>query len=134
MKQRIAQITLVVKDYDEAIDFYTQKLGFELLEDTQLTAEKRWVRVAPRGAKECSLLLAKAANHQQSASIGNQTGGRVFLFLYTDDFWRDYHNMVANHIRFVSKPREEAYGTVVVFEDLYGNLWDFIQPKTGKDE
>ena len=128
MKQHIAHIALVVKDYDEAIAFYTQKLNFRLLEDTQLTPEKRWVRVAPPGAEECCLLLARAANEKQEQSIGNQTGGRVFLFLYTDDFWRDYHQMVERGIQFVREPSVEPHGTVAVFEDLYGNLWDFIEP------
>jgi catechol 2,3-dioxygenase-like lactoylglutathione lyase family enzyme len=128
MKQRIAHIALVVKEYDEAIQFYTEKLGFTLIEDTQLGEDKRWVLVAPPGATECSLLLAKAANEQQAASIGNQTGGRVFLFLFTDDFWRDYNNMVAQHIHFVRPPKEEEYGMVAVFEDLYGNQWDLLEP------
>jgi len=128
MKQRIAHIALVVKDYDEAIDFYTKKLDFTLLEDNKLDEEKRWVMVAPRGAKECSLLLAKAANEQQSKSIGNQTGGRVFLFLFTDDFWRDYNKMVDRQINFVRPPTESEYGRVAVFEDLYGNLWDLLEP------
>lgn len=128
MKQHIAQIALVVRDYDEAITFYTEKLNFRLIEDTKLSEEKRWVRVSPPGAKECCLLLAKAANEKQMASIGNQTGGRVFLFLYTDDFWRDYSGYNAKGIRFVRPPHEEEYGTVAVFEDLYGNLWDLIQP------
>ena len=128
MKQHIAHIALVVKDYDEAIAFYTQKLNFRLLEDTQLTPEKRWVRVAPPGAEECCLLLARAANDKQAHSIGNQTGGRVFLFLYTDDFWRDYHQMVERGIQFVREPSVEPHGTVAVFADLYGNLWDFIEP------
>lgn len=129
MRQHLARIALVVADYDEAIAFYTQKLKFELVEDTQLTPEKRWVVVAPPGGKECALLLAKAANEKQRASIGNQTGGRVFLFLYTDDFWRDFENMKAEGIEFVREPAEQPYGTVAVFKDLYGNLWDFIQPK-----
>ena len=128
MRQHIARIALVVADYDDAIAFYTQKLKFELLEDTQLTPEKRWVVVAPPGGKECALLLAKAANEEQRKSIGNQTGGRVFLFLYTDDFWRDFENMKAEGIEFVRPPVKEPYGTVAVFKDLYGNLWDFIQP------
>ena len=128
MKQRIAHIALVVKEYDEAIQFYTEKLGFTLIEDTPQGEDKRWVLVAPRGAIECSLLLAKAANEQQAASIGNQTGGRVFLFLFTDDFWRDYNNMIAQHIHFVGQPREEPYGIVAVFEDLYGNQWDLLEP------
>ena len=128
MKQKIAHIALVVKDYDEAIEFYTQKLDFTLLQDTQLTENKRWVLVAPPGSNECCLLLAKAANDQQSASIGNQTGGRVFLFLFTDDFWRDYNKMSEREIKFVRPPKKEEYGTVAVFEDLYGNLWDLIEP------
>lgn len=133
MKQNIAQLALVVKDYDDAIEFYTQKLNFKLLEDTRLSPEKRWVRVAPPGSDDCGLLLAKAANEKQTQSIGNQTGGRVFLFLHTDDFWRDYHQMVERGIRFVRPPVEESFGTVAVFEDLYGNLWDFIQPKVEND-
>ncbi|MEQ1745934.1 MAG: VOC family protein [Saprospiraceae bacterium] len=130
MQQHIAQIALVVQDYDEAIRFYTEKLNFQLLEDTPMSAVKRWVVLAPPGTGQCRLLLAKAANDDQLSRVGNQTGGRVFLFLYTDDFWRDYHRMVAQGIRFVREPAEEPYGTVVVFEDLYGNLWDFIQPKS----
>ncbi len=129
MKQHIAHFALVVKDYDEAIAFYTQKLGFSLLEDTKLSNMKRWVLVAPQGSLECSILLAKAATGEQESRIGNQTGGRVFLFLATDDFWADYHRMLANDIHFTSEPREEEYGTVAVFEDLYGNLWDLIQYK-----
>lgn len=128
MKQHIAHIALVVKDYDEAIAFYTQKLNFILLEDTTLSETKRWVMVAPKGS-ECCLLLAKAATEEQATRVGNQTGGRVFLFLYTDDFWRDYHEMHGKEIRFVRPPKEEPYGTVAVFEDLYGNLWDLIQRK-----
>jgi catechol 2,3-dioxygenase-like lactoylglutathione lyase family enzyme len=128
MQQHLAHIALVVNDYDEAIDFYTRKLDFNLIEDTKLTDEKRWVMIAPPGAKETCLLLAKAANEEQKASIGNQTGGRVFLFLFTDDFWRDYQKMVAKEINFVRPPVKEAHGTVAVFEDLYGNLWDLIEP------
>lgn len=129
----LAHIALVVKDYDEGIQFYTQKLGFELIEDTKLSEEKRWVLVKPRGSRECAILLAKAANAKQSAAIGNQTGGRVFLFLHTDDFWRDYNNLIAQNIKFIRPPKEEEYGIVAVFEDLYGNLWDLIQPgKTQK--
>lgn len=128
MKQRIAHIALVVNDYDEAIEFYTQKLDFKILEDTKLSEEKRWVVVAPPGAEECSLLFAKAANEKQSMSIGNQTGGRVFLFLYTDDFWRDYNKMLARDVNFVRPPTEHEYGKVAVFEDLYGNLWDLLEP------
>lgn len=129
MKQYIAQFALVVKDYDEAIDFYTQKLNFELVEDTKQSEEKRWVVVKPKGATETAILLAKAANAEQESRVGNQTGGRVFLFLYTDNFWRDYNEMQAKGIKFIREPKEEAYGTVAVFEDLYGNLWDLLEPK-----
>lgn len=128
MKQHIAQIALVVKDYDEAIAFYTQKLHFNLLEDTKLSETKRWVVVAPPGATSCALLLAQAANEKQLASVGNQTGGRVFLFLHTDDFERDYTAMKQNGIAFVREQTVEAYGKVAVFADLYGNLWDLIEP------
>ncbi|MBI1266169.1 MAG: VOC family protein [Cryomorphaceae bacterium] len=128
MQQRIAHIALVVKDYDEAIEFYTQKLDFVLVEDTKIDEHKRWVMVAPHGAKECCLLLAKASNEQQLQSVGNQTGGRVGFFLFTDDFWRDYHKMIEREINFVRPPTEFNYGTVAVFEDLYGNMWDFIEP------
>ncbi len=128
MKQHIAHIGLVVKDYDEAIDFYVNKLDFILLEDTKIEENKRWVMVAPPGAKECSLLLAKAANEEQKKSIGNQTGGRVFLFLFTDDFSKDYDKMINRKINFVRPPTDYDYGKVAVFEDLYGNLWDLIQP------
>lgn len=130
MNQRIARIALVVKDYDEAIEFYTKKLDFKLIEDTQLTPEKRWVVVSPPGEEEgCCLLLAKAANEEQMKSVGNQTGGRVFLFLFTDDFWRDYNKMLERDIVFVRPPVEEEWGTVAVFQDLYGTMWDMIQPK-----
>jgi len=128
MQQHIAQIALVVRDYDEAIRFYTEKLNFQLLEDTALSAVKRWVVLAPPGSGQCRLLLAKAANEEQLSRVGNQTGGRVFLFLHTDDFWRDYHRMREQGVRFIREPAEEPFGTVSVFEDLYGNLWDFIQP------
>ncbi len=128
MNQYLAHISILVKEYDEAIQFYTEKLGFILIEDTVLSEKKRWVKVAPPGAKECCLLLAKAANEFQVQTIGNQTGGRVFLFLHTDDFWRDYHNYCGKNIRFVREPIKEEYGTVAVFEDLYGNLWDLIEP------
>lgn len=128
MEQQIAHMALVVADYDEAIAFYTQKLHFRLIEDTQLSETKRWVMVAPPGTSTTSLLLAKAATPEQQTRIGNQTGGRVFLFLYTDDFWRDHARMTAEGIRFVRPPAEEEYGIVAVFEDLYGNLWDLIQP------
>ncbi len=128
MYQRIAHIALVVNDYDEAIDFYTKKLDFQLLEDTFLNYEKRWVLIAPKGAKECCILLAKASNDKQRESIGNQTGGRVGFFLFTDDFFRDYNKMLNNQINFVRAPTTFEYGTVAVFEDLYGNLWDLIEP------
>ncbi len=128
MNQRIAHIALLVKDYDEAIKFYTEKLNFKIIEDTKLSETKRWVIISPTGSAGCNILLAKAANEKQLASVGNQTGGRVFLFMFTDDFWRDYQKMQEKGINFVRKPNNEEYGTVAVFEDLYGNLWDFIQP------
>lgn len=128
MRQRIAHITLVVEDYDNAIEFYTKKLDFTLIEDTKLTEDKRWVMVAPKGAKECCLLLAKAKNEEQVACIGNQAGGRVFLFLYTDDFWRDYNKMIEMKVKFVRPPEQMDYGMVAVFEDLYGNMWDLLEP------
>ena len=128
MFQRIAHIALVVKDYDEAIKFYIEKLDFTLLEDTRIDENKRWVMIAPTGATECCLLLAKAANERQTERVGNQTGGRVGFFLFTDDFWRDYNKMMERKINFVSPPTEFEYGTVAVFEDLYGNLWDLIEP------
>ncbi|WP_281559495.1 VOC family protein [Thalassomonas sp. RHCl1] len=132
MKQSIGHITLVVHDYDEAIAFYTKKLNFELLEDSyQPEQDKRWVLIAPPGSNGVSLLLAKASNPEQQASVGNQTGGRVFLFLNTDDFWRDYNQMTERGIEFVREPVEQEYGTVAVFADLYGNLWDLIQRKAG---
>ena len=126
--QKIAHISLVVDDYDDAIKFYTEKLKFILFEDTKLSETKRWVLVAPPGAKECSVLLAKAADDRQRGRVGDQTGGRVFLFLHTDNFTRDYAEMLERGVRFVRQPKEEEYGTVAVFEDLYGNLWDLIQP------
>lgn len=128
MQQRIAQLALVVADYDDAIAFYTKKLNFRLIEDTVLSPTKRWVVVAPPGPDGCNLLLAKAANEEQSSRVGNQTGGRVFLFLYTDDINRDYKAMQANGIEFVRPIVKEVYGTVTVFKDLYGNLWDLIEP------
>lgn len=128
MKQYIAHMALVVADYDEAIAFYTQQLNFTLVEDTVLSEDKRWVLVAPPGAKETCLLLAKAADEEQQSRIGNQTGGRVFLFLYTDDLKRDYEQMIARGVVFVREPVTEAYGTVAVFKDLYGNLWDLLEP------
>jgi len=129
MNQSIAHIALVVNDYDEAIAFYCTQLGFELKEDTVMSETKRWVIVQPKGDGSCSLLLAKAVGDEQQSRIGNQTGGRVFLFLYTDDFWRDYNNYTSKGIEFIRAPKEEAYGTVAVFKDLYGNLWDLIEPK-----
>ncbi len=139
MKQSIIHIALVVRDYDEAIAFYTEKLHFTLVEDTyQPEQDKRWVVVSPPGSTGTTLLLARASKPEQLASIGNQTGGRVFLFLNTDDFWRDYHAMLAKGIKFVRDPKEEAYGLVAVFEDLYGNWWDLLQinanhPLFGRD-
>jgi catechol 2,3-dioxygenase-like lactoylglutathione lyase family enzyme len=129
MNQYIAQLALVVADYDEAIDFYVQKLGFILIEDTVMSETKRWVVVAPLGDGQCRLLLAKAATDEQKSRIGNQTGGRVFLFLHTDDFWRDYKRLQSHNIQIIRQPSEEQYGTVAVFADLYGNLWDLIEPK-----
>ena len=128
MKQQLFQLSLVVADYDEAIEFYTQKLGFDLLEDTVLSETKRWVRVAPKGSST-SLLLAKAAGDEQSKAIGNQTGGRVFLFMHTDDIDRDYQNLMKHNIKIVREISEEPFGKVCVFADLYGNLWDLIEPK-----
>lgn len=129
MKQRIAHIALVVRDYDEAIAFYTEKLNFKLIEDSYIeNQDKRWVIVAPPGANECSLLLAKASNEVQEKAKGNQSGGRVFLFLFTDDFWRDYNEMVKKDIQFIRPPKEEDYGIVAVFLDLYGNQWDLLEP------
>lgn len=128
MYQRIAHIALVVDDYDDAIEFYTKKLDFQLLEDTKLNDEKRWVMVAPNGANECCLLLAKAANERQNGFVGNQTGGRVFLSLFTDNFWRDYEKLKSKEVKFVRPPQDFEYGTVAVFEDLYGNMWDLIEP------
>src|SRR3954469_25042535 len=129
MRQNLVTITIVVDDYDRAVEFYSKKLNFTLIEDTVLSATKRWVIVAPPGSSGCRLLLAKAANDEQKSRIGNQTGGRVFLFLFTDDFKRDYENLVDNAINIVRTPSVEVYGTVAVFEDLYGNLWDLIEPK-----
>lgn len=131
MQQSIIHIALVVNDYDEAIDFYVNKLKFVLIEDTYRSGQdKRWVVVAPPNSSGTTILLAKASKPEQVPFIGNQTGGRVFLFLATDDFWRDYNNMVENGIRFVRKPFDYSYGTVAVFQDLYGNLWDLIQPNS----
>ncbi|EIA07721.1 VOC family protein [Flavobacterium frigoris] len=127
MKQKIAHIALVVADYDEAITLYTQKLQFDLIEDTVLNDAKRWVLVGPKGAIEFSLLLAKAVNKEQSEKVGNQTGGRVFLFLNTDNFERDYQNLLDNKVKIIREPILEEYGKVAVFADIYGNLWDLIE-------
>jgi catechol 2,3-dioxygenase-like lactoylglutathione lyase family enzyme len=133
MKQTLALTAIVVHDYDEAIRFYVDTLGFELIEDTYIVAQdKRWVVVAPRGSKESRLLLARASTAGQMSRIGNQTGGRVFLFLHTDDFYRDYERYKAKGVTFVREPSEESYGTVAVFADLHGNLWDLVQPKRSK--
>lgn len=130
MNQRLALVALVVRDYDEAIAYYVGSLGFTLIEDTlQPQQQKRWVVVAPSGDHSCQLLLARAVGESQTSRIGNQTGGRVFLFLHTDDFWRDYHLYIARGVIFVRPPKEEEYGIVAVFADLYGNLWDLIQPR-----
>lgn len=127
--QYLGLVALVVYDYDEAIDFYVNTLGFILIEDTPVPAQaKRWVVVAPPGARESRLLLARAVGEEQASRIGNQSGGRVFLFLYTDDFWRDYHAYQAKGVVFVRPPRQQPYGIVAVFRDLYGNLWDLVQP------
>jgi lactoylglutathione lyase len=133
MSQSIASIALVVKDYDEAIEFYTQKLKFDLIKDTPLTETKRWVLVSPRGSNGTNLLLAKADSPEQENHIGNQTGGRVFLFLHTDDFWRDYNEMKSQGVQFYEEPRKEDYGTVVVFSDLYGNKWDLLELKKNEE-
>jgi catechol 2,3-dioxygenase-like lactoylglutathione lyase family enzyme len=128
MKQHLLHVALVVRDYDEAIQFFTQKLNFTLVEDTyQPEQDKRWVVVAPPGSTESTILLARPSNKKQEKYIGNQTGGRVTFFLHTDDFWRDYNDMVKKGIEFERKPKKAAYGTVAVFKDLYGNLWDLIQ-------
>jgi catechol 2,3-dioxygenase-like lactoylglutathione lyase family enzyme len=131
MNQSLGLIAIVVRDYDEAIRFYIDSLGFELIEDTYIPdQDKRWVVVAPSKSDSSHLLLARAVGEKQISRIGNQTGGRVFLFLYTDDFWRDFHSYKAKGIVFVREPKEESYGTVAVFTDLYGNLWDLVQPKS----
>jgi catechol 2,3-dioxygenase-like lactoylglutathione lyase family enzyme len=132
MKQNLVHIALVVKDYDEALDFYLNKLHFEVIEDTyQPEQNKRWVVIAPPGSKGCTVLLAKAPKLEQEAFIGNQSGGRVFLFLNTDDFYRDYSKMKNNGIVFVREPKKDSYGIVAVFKDLYGNLWDLVQFNDG---
>ena len=128
MKQTIVHISLVVKDYDDAIAFYTETLNFQLIEDTyQPEQDKRWVVISPPGSSGTTLLLARASKPEQEPFIGNQSGGRVFLFLNTDDFWRDYKDMTAKGVKFIREPKEEEYGLVAVFEDLYGNLWDLLQ-------
>lgn len=129
MARRIAHITLVIRDYDEAIQFYTEKLDFKVIEDVTLSESKRWVLISPNDSPECCLLLGKAAGSEQLSRVGNQSGGRVFLFLHTDNFWHDYYIMRGKGINFVREPSEEVYGTVAVFEDLYGNLWDLIERK-----
>src|SRR5712691_6252108 len=130
MQQAIGLVALVVREYDEALDCYVGTLGFTLVEDTSIPEQdKRWVVVAPPGASESRLLLARAMGKEQASRIGNQTGGRVFLFLYTDDFWRDFHAYKAKGVVFIREPKEESYGTVAVFKDLYGNFWDLLQPK-----
>ena len=129
MAQTLGYVALVVRDYDEALAFFTHALGFQLIEDTPLGAGKRWVLVAPPNSRGTSLLLAQAATPEQATRIGNQTGDRVFLFLHTDDFWGDYQKMKGRNVKFREEPREESYGTVVVFEDLYGNKWDLLQLK-----
>ena len=132
MTRQISQVALLVRDYDEAIEFYTKKLKFTLVEDTyQPEQDKRWVVVAPPGSNGTSLLLARASTSKQDPFVGNQTGGRVFLFLNTDDFWRDYSNLISRGITFVREPKSESCGTVAVFKDLYGNLWDLLELKTG---
>lgn len=128
MQQKLAMVAIVVDDYDKAIAFYTQRMNFQLVEDTVVTATKRWVVVQPKGTDGCRLLLARAANEEQKSRIGNQTGGRVFLFLHTDNFDRDYAQYSLNGLKQVREPADEIYGRVAVFEDIYGNLWDLIQP------
>ena len=130
--QTLGHVALVVRDYDEALAFYTRTLNFRLVEDTPLGDGKRWVVIAPPGSDGTTLLLAQAANPEQASRIGNQTGGRVFLFLHTDDFWRDYRQMTERNVKFIREPKEEPYGIVAVFEDLYGNLWDLLQLKAKK--
>ena len=129
MKQWIANVSVVVRDYDEALNYFTGVLGFRCVQDVRLSEAKRWVVVAPPGSAECGVLLARAKNEEELRAIGHQTGGRVFLFLHTDDFWRDHRLYLSRGVRFTEPPREEPYGTVAVFEDLYGNRWDLLQPK-----
>ena len=135
MKQRLGLVSLVVRDYDEALEFFVGRLGFSLVEDTDVPDQaKRWVVVSPPGASESRLLLARASSPEQESRIGTQTGGRVFLFLYTDDFWRDYEKFTARGIEFVRPPKREPYGTVAVFKDLYGNMWDLLEPEPTDDD
>lgn len=130
MSQQLAYFSILVNDYDEALAFYVGKLGFELVEDTLLSPEKRWVVLIPPGAKETGILLAKASNEEQRATVGKQAGGRVWLFLFTSDFWNDFELYQSRGVEFVRQPVVEKHGTVAVFKDLYGNLWDFIQPSS----
>jgi catechol 2,3-dioxygenase-like lactoylglutathione lyase family enzyme len=129
--QALGHVALIVRDYDEALAYFTGTLNFKVIEDTRLSEDKRWVLIAPPGSKGTSLLLARAATPEQLTRIGNQTGGRVFLFLHTDDFWRDYREMTSRKVKFTRPPSEETYGTVAVFEDLYGNQWDLLELKDG---
>jgi catechol 2,3-dioxygenase-like lactoylglutathione lyase family enzyme len=133
MPQSIAHLAIVVRNYEEALEFFTQKLGFHLLQDTPLPDKKRWLLVAPPTSCGAALLLAEAATPEESLAIGNQSGGRVFLFLHTDDFWRDYKAYQSRGVRFLESPRKESYGTVAVFEDLYGNKWDLLEPVATTD-
>ncbi|MFK7758080.1 MAG: VOC family protein [Flavobacteriales bacterium] len=128
MKQYISRVTLMVKDQEEALKFYTEVLNFRVLEDLQRSPTKRWLIIAPPGETQCALLVSKAKNERELATVGNQTGGRVFMFLYTDDFWRDVDHMKKHGVKFITEPTEKDFGKVVVFEDLYGNKWDFIEP------
>jgi len=128
--QTLGHVALLVRDYDEALAFFTHTLNFTVVEDTRLSETKRWVLIAPPGPQGTSLLLARAATSEQMSRIGNQTGGRVFLFLHTDDFWRDYSEMTERKVKFTREPRKEPYGTVAVFEDLYGNQWDLLELTT----
>jgi catechol 2,3-dioxygenase-like lactoylglutathione lyase family enzyme len=131
MQQSIGYVALLIRDYDEAIQYYVHKLGFELIEDTFIAEQdKRWVLLSPPGSTGTQLLLARAIGPEQSSRIGNQTGGRVFLFLHTDDFWRDFRKLRNNGVDFTREPKEEDYGTVAVFRDLYGNLWDLLELKS----
>jgi catechol 2,3-dioxygenase-like lactoylglutathione lyase family enzyme len=134
MVKHLAHVTLLVDDYDKAIEFFQHSLYFTLLEDTAISETKRWVLMAPRGAKECAILLAKATDDEQICRIGNQTGGRVFMFLHSDNLQRDYQTLLDNKVRIVQPPRKESYGSVFVFKDLYGNLWDMIEPPAKNQE